>query len=187
MINLQKDEHYRGRYLLAHLLLENQLDNLPQRERKLIELCARRHAQRTHLTQEDIAPPSLGQRLADYVAQFGGSWTFIIIFILFLWSWVALNAWFLPRPFDPYPFIFFNLILSMLAALQAPIIMMSQNRAASHDRVRAEEDFEVNLRAEAEISALHEKLDMMRHEEITPFMKQVITRIDALEQASKRP
>jgi uncharacterized membrane protein len=107
---------------------------------------------------------SLGDRVADAIARFGGSWTFILGFIGFLILWTAGNAWLFSREaFDPYPFIFLNLVLSMIAALQAPIIMMSQNRQAARDRIDAAHDYEVNLKAEIEIMALHEKLDELRH------------------------
>lgn len=111
---------------------------------------------------------TVGQRLADRIAIFGGSWTFILIFLAVLLAWVVLNTVVLGRsgrPFDPYPYIFLNLILSMLAALQAPVIMMSQNRHASKDRVAAGHDYEVNLKAELEILALHQKLDMLRQKQ----------------------
>ena len=111
---------------------------------------------------------TVGQRLADRIAIFGGSWTFILIFLAVLLAWVVLNTAVLGRvgrPFDPYPYIFLNLILSMLAALQAPVIMMSQNRYASKDRVAAGHDYEVNLKAELEILALHRKIDMLRQEQ----------------------
>src|SRR5207248_11799164 len=108
---------------------------------------------------------TVGDRLADHVASFGGSWTFIALCLVALIAWTALNSivrtWEV-EPFDPYPYIFLNLILSMLAALQAPIIMMSQNRHAARDRVAAGLDYEVNLKAELEIMALHEKLDEIR-------------------------
>jgi len=105
---------------------------------------------------------TFGERLADRVATIGGSWGFIIGFGLFLLAWAALNTVVLVRDaFDPYPFIFLNLMLSMLAAIQAPIIMMSQNRQAAKDRLEARLDYETNLRAEAEIAALHEKIDML--------------------------
>ena len=108
---------------------------------------------------------SFGERIADDVARLGGSWAFIGGFMLFLALWVIANVWLLRiRPFDPYPFIFLNLLLSMLAALQAPIIMMSQNRQAARDRAAAEHDYAVNLKAELEIMALHDKLDQLRVE-----------------------
>lgn len=101
-----------------------------------------------------------GQRLADGLADFGGSWTFIGIFIGMLIIWMGINTIvFLTKPFDPYPYILLNLVLSCLAAVQAPVIMMSQNRQEAKDRLRAEHDFEINLKAEIEIRKLHEKID----------------------------
>ncbi|RKF39571.1 hypothetical protein BCY89_24455 [Sphingobacterium siyangense] len=103
---------------------------------------------------------SVGDRVADKVAEFGGSWTFIISFILFLIVWIAANIfWLNNKGFDPYPFILLNLILSCVAALQAPVIMMSQNRQEDKDRERARNDYMVNLKAELEIRELHEKID----------------------------
>jgi uncharacterized membrane protein len=105
---------------------------------------------------------TFGERLADKVAAVGGSWTFIIGFSLFLIAWAAFNTVILARhAFDPYPYIFLNLMLSMLAAVQAPIIMMSQNRQAAKDRLEARLDYETNLRTEAEIASLHEKIDLL--------------------------
>jgi uncharacterized membrane protein len=105
---------------------------------------------------------TFGERLADKVAAIGGSWGFIVGFGLFLIAWAVLNTIVLAtRAFDPFPFIFLNLMLSMLAALQAPIIMMSQNRQAAKDRLEARLDYETNLRSEAEIAALHEKIDLL--------------------------
>ena len=107
----------------------------------------------------------LGQRAADAVATFGGSWTFIAIFAAILIAWVGLNSFILvkyDKNFDPYPYILLNLFLSMLAAIQAPIILMSQNRQADKDRLNAEHDYEVNLKAELEIMLLHEKVDLLR-------------------------
>ena len=114
-----------------------------------------------------------GQRLADNVAAVGGSWAFIIAFGLVLALWMGWNV--LGRgagiAFDPFPFIFLNLMLSMLAAIQAPVIMMSQNRAAARDRMSAEHDYVVNLRAELEIMHLHDKIDAMRHRELLGIIK----------------
>jgi uncharacterized membrane protein len=105
---------------------------------------------------------TVGERVADRVAQFGGSWRFIIIFGVVITVWMALNvamlAW---SPFDPYPFILLNLVLSCLAAIQAPIIMMSQNRQTSKDRLRSEHEYRVNLKAELEIRNLHQKIDLL--------------------------
>jgi uncharacterized membrane protein len=110
--------------------------------------------------------PTLGERTADRVASFGGSWTFILFFMGVLFSWMALNvSGLFAEPFDPYPFILLNLVLSCLAALQAPVIMMSQRRQEEKDRRRAENDYMINLRAELEIRQLHEKIDhQMAHQ-----------------------
>jgi len=119
---------------------------------------------------------TFGERLADAVARLGGSWRFIIAFGVFLLVWVVVNVWLAIHPFDPYPFIFLNLVLSMLAAIQAPIIMMAQNRQAQHDRIDAGHDYEVNLKAEIEIMALHDKLDQLRNDQLV----QILGRIEAL-------
>lgn len=117
------------------------------------------------LLSENIEPEieerlTYGQKVADKIAEFGGSWVFIIFFFSFLLIWMAINIWVLStRPFDPYPFILLNLILSCLAAIQAPIIMMSQNRQEQKDRTRSEHDYKVNLKAELEIRLLNEKID----------------------------
>jgi CRP/FNR family transcriptional regulator, cyclic AMP receptor protein len=106
---------------------------------------------------------TMGERVADVVARFGGSWTFIISFFAFLLAWAAVNtAWILTAPPDPYPYVFLNLILSCIAALQAPVIMMSQNRQAVKDRLQADQDYQVNIKAEFAIQQLHRKLDEMR-------------------------
>jgi CRP/FNR family transcriptional regulator, cyclic AMP receptor protein len=119
---------------------------------------------RTHVSRnpnlEEEERLTFGQRVADRVATFGGSWTFIISFGVFLFIWIVINSIvLLSRAFDPYPYILLNLFLSMLAALQAPVIMMSQNRQAAKDRLKADLDYEVNLKAELEVAQLHRKLD----------------------------
>jgi CRP/FNR family transcriptional regulator, cyclic AMP receptor protein len=109
---------------------------------------------------EEAERMTLGERVADKVASFGGSWSFIILFGAVMAVWVVLNtAAFFSRHFDPYPYILLNLFLSMIAAIQAPVIMMSQNRQASKDRLKADADYEVNLKAELEVAQLHRKLD----------------------------
>jgi len=115
---------------------------------------------------------TFGDRLADRIAQFGGSWTFLICFGVTIALWMGLNSiqslW---HPFDPYPFIFLNLILSCLAAVQAPVIMMSQNRQAMKDRVQADLDYQVNLNAELQIRSLHLKIDELRTTELHDFFE----------------
>ena len=137
-------------------------------EKRVVERMTRRLQISRNTHQEFDDSLTIGQRLADRIAVFGGSWTFIIIFLSLLLGWIALNTLLLTRigkPFDRYPYIFLNLILSMLAALQAPVIMMSQNRHAAKDRLAAEHDYEVNLKSELEILALHEKLDTLREQQ----------------------
>lgn len=125
---------------------------------------------------------TMGSRLADRVANVGGSWGFIAGFFVFLAIWVALNSWILVKSqeFDPYPFIFLNLVLSMLAAIQAPIIMMSQNRQAEKDRIAASHDYEVNLRSEFEILAMQQKLDHLRGEQHETILAQQREILDLL-------
>jgi uncharacterized membrane protein len=111
---------------------------------------------------------TFGQRAADVVASFGGSWTFVGLFAVVLLIWVGLNAYLLAhrgKTFDPYPFILLNLFLSMLAAIQAPVILMSQNRHSERDRANAQHDYEVNLKAELDIMLLHEKVDQLREQQ----------------------
>jgi uncharacterized membrane protein len=124
---------------------------------------------------------SIGQRVADKVAEFGGSWTFIISFFFFMTIWIITNAvWLADKPLDPYPFILLNLMLSCLAALQAPVIMMSQNRQEDKDRRRARSDFLVNLKAELEVRSLHGKIDLLIAEEMKTLFKVQQTQLEIL-------
>ncbi|MFM2231159.1 MAG: hypothetical protein RL607_2417 [Bacteroidota bacterium] len=133
---------------------------------------------------------TLGQRIADKVADFGGSWTFIISFLGFLLLWIAFNVfWLQNKGFDPYPFILLNLILSCIAALQAPVIMMSQNRQEEKDRERAKKDFVINLKAEQEIRVLQQKLDHIlkhQHEELMALQYQQVQLMEKLLQEKDR-
>ena len=150
---------------LARDLLGTSYGELTSQKKSVIDLIA------------DQKPSGLGplakvderdgwEKLADRVASVGGSWGFIISFMIVLAIWVTLNSLLASRAFDPYPFIFLNLMLSMVAALQAPVIMMSQNRQGKIDRAAAEHDYIVNLRAELEIMLLHDKLDALRERDI---------------------
>jgi uncharacterized membrane protein len=150
---------------LAQKRFKISLDALPEREQRVVEHFGdRRHI--SHDTNLEFEQKlTFGQRLADQVAAFGGSWTFISIFAAILCCWVLLNTLILARQsssFDPYPYILLNLFLSMLAAVQAPVILMSQNRQGVKDRLDAAHDYEVNLKAELEILSLHEKMDELR-------------------------
>ncbi len=118
-----------------------------------------------NLNREFDQSLSFGERIADRVAEFGGSWRFIILFFSVMAVWITANSiYLLLQPFDPYPFILLNLMLSLLAAVQAPIILMSQNRQEARDRMRAENDYQVNLKAELEVRALSEKMDLLIHQ-----------------------
>ncbi|WP_037458620.1 DUF1003 domain-containing protein [Sphingobacterium paucimobilis] len=148
-------------------IVEKNNDNI----RKLHEIVRRTMEEEELIVDRLVHPPkeilSRGQRISDRVAQFGGSWRFIIIFIVILLVWIAFNTLALKgEQFDPYPFILMNLVLSCVAALQAPIIMMSQNRQEEKDRMRGENDYLVNLKAELEIRSLHQKIDILLEEQI---------------------
>lgn len=129
---------------------------------------------------------SFEQKIADQVAAFGGSWTFIIMFFAFIVIWMLINIWFLAtKPFDPYPFILLNLLLSCLAAIQAPIIMMSQNRQEQKDRQRGEHDYKINLKAELEIKLLSEKIDHLLVHQSKKLLEIQEVQIDYLEDLMK--
>ncbi|MBZ4191503.1 DUF1003 domain-containing protein [Niabella beijingensis] len=148
--------HYISKYLLRDI---HQLSEL---EDNVISSMTNQTVISDMIDEDDSNKPSLGQRLADRVSGFGGSWPFIISFVLFLLIWIFINIyWMHNKGFDPYPFILLNLLLSCLAALQAPIIMMSQNRQEEKDRVRSKMDYMVNLKSELEVRILHEKLDQL--------------------------
>jgi uncharacterized membrane protein len=130
---------------------------------------------------EDRNPPFVS-RLADKVASFGGSWKFIIAFSLFMFLWIVINVYLLRKAFDPFPFILLNLLLSALAALQAPIIMMSQNRKDEKDRQRAVNDYMINLKAEIEVRNLHGKLDLLMTEQMKTLFEIQKTQMDLMEE-----
>lgn len=145
----------------VHLHFDKSADELGDIEKRVLAKAHERKIISTDINAAIKAKSSTGQRLADGIARVGGSWGFIIAFLLFLVFWCLINTILLTtRAFDPYPFIFLNLVLSMLAAIQAPIIMMSQNRQAERDRFEAAKDYEVNLKAELEVLSLHQKIDM---------------------------
>lgn len=150
--------HFRRRYV--EKLLDEERGELSELDRQVLDSFEKGAStvQAGAAMFERI--PTFGERVADRVASFGGSWTFILLFIAILLAWMALNiSGLFAQPFDPYPFILLNLVLSCLAALQAPVIMMSQRRQEEKDRQRAENDYMINLRAELEIRQLHEKMD----------------------------
>ena len=154
-------EQYRAKKFVGYLEAEYQ--KLSELEHAVVSKITRRDRVSRQVHRDVETTMTLGERVADQVAQFGGSWRFIGLFGGILVVWMIINAWVLAsHPFDPYPFILLNLVLSTLAALQAPVIMMSQNRQAHKDRQHAQQDYEVNLMAEIEIRDLHDKLDSLR-------------------------
>jgi len=149
---------YRGRYIQS--MLESEKGELSSLDQEVLESLRQHELLASNVDAEFEQEWTLGERLADRIATFGGSWTFLLIFGAFLAGWIIMNSVVLyRRPVDPYPFILLNLVLSTLAAIQAPVIMMSQNRQEAKDRIRAQHDYQVNLKAELEIRHLHEKMD----------------------------
>jgi len=149
---------YREKYTESFLI--KQVGKLSEMERIVLDSLKDKSTLTDKIDGNDDQKMTFGQRIADKVATFGGSWTFIISFGIFILIWIALNiVWLANKAYDPYPFILLNLILSCLAAIQAPVIMMSQNRQEEKDRERGKNDYMVNLKSELEIRMLHEKLD----------------------------
>ena len=162
-------------------------DELGASERKALEHAVQRRSLVENPDRKLRTQATLGERVADRVAKLGGSWTFIGVCLLFLLAWIVLNDAVLgAHAFDPYPFIFLNLMLSMIAALQAPIIMMSQNRQEARDRLRSQHDYQVNLKAEIEIMALHEKMDALRSEQLAALLRKQQEQIDLLTRLLER-
>ncbi len=149
---------YRHEYVKS--LLEAERGELTALDKEVLESLKQQEILSRNPEVELQSSLTAGQRLADRVAAFGGSWRFLTLFAVVLVLWIAVNsAVLIVQPFDPYPFIFLNLVLSCLAAIQAPVIMMSQIRQEARDRLRATHDYQVNLKAELEIRHLHQKLD----------------------------
>ncbi len=166
----------------ARQLLQTELEKLPATEREVVErFIAGRHVARD-ITGQAEQDRTLGERVADRVAEVGGSWAFIICFGICLVLWILLNSLVLRAGFDPYPYILLNLCLSCLAAIQAPVIMMSQNRQAAVDRLRAQNDYAVNIKSELEILQVHEKLNQLREKDWETLVDLQNRQIDMLQQ-----
>ena len=167
--------------------LEDELGELSALDQEVVESLQQHELLTENIEQQFERKLTFGERLSDHIAEFGGSWKFIITFGAVLLLWIAFNAFVLMnRGFDPYPFILLNLILSCLAAIQAPIIMMSQNRAEARDRLRAENDYKVNLKAELEIRHLHEKIDHLLRRQYNRLFEIQQIQIELLEELSQR-
>lgn len=164
LLSISELNYFREKYISGFLLKE--ASELNELEKTVIKSLKNKHSVLPQY-EDDASQITFGQKIADKVAEFGGSWTFIISFMFFLVVWICFNAFILlNKGFDPYPFILLNLILSCIAALQAPVIMMSQNRQEEKDRQRSKNDYMVNLKSELEIRMLHEKIDhLIMHQE----------------------
>ena len=170
LIAISELNRYRQKYLENYLLKD--AGELSELERDVLKSMTNHELITKDPEEIDVNSYTLGQRLADHVASFGGSWRFIIIFGVFIVIWMLLNILYLhEKGFDPYPFILLNLILSCIAAIQAPVIMMSQNRQEDKDRERSKQDYMINMKAELEIRTLHEKMDHLVIQQQEELMK----------------
>jgi uncharacterized membrane protein len=180
---------YREKYTTEYLIKE--IGELSDLEKSVLASLSNNTTLTDKIEGDDQQNLTTGQKVADKVASFGGSWTFIISFGVFIFIWITINVfWLVNKSFDPYPFILLNLILSCLAALQAPVIMMSQNRQEEKDRQRAKNDYMINLKSELEIRTLHEKIDHFiidQQQELLEIQKvQVEMMADILKQIGKK-
>lgn len=183
-ITLAELNQYRRLYLTSLIIQEK--GELAIIDNDVINAIKNNSILSENIQDEIESELTFGQKIADKVAAFGGSWTFIITFFSFIIVWMAINVWFLAtKPFDPYPFILLNLILSCLAAIQAPIIMMSQNRQEQKDRQRSEHDYKINLKAELEIKLLSEKIDHLLVHQSNKLLEIQEVQIDYLEDLMK--
>ncbi|MBO3760236.1 DUF1003 domain-containing protein [Ciceribacter sp. L1K22] len=172
---------------IGQKLLGKTAEQLSAVERRVLKKARERRIVSADAHEDFLATATLGQRLADGIARVGGSWSFIFAFIAFLVIWALANTIFLTKDApDPYPFIFLNLLLSMVAAIQAPIIMMSQNRQAERDRFMAARDYEINLKAEIEVLALHDKIDIEVLVELRDARKQIDLLMEEVRKLSER-
>jgi len=201
VVNLIKTEHpdwsadgyicrndlsrYRNQYVED--LLEAEKGELSSLEEEVLNSIQAHQVLSTNIDKEFEQEWTLGERLADRIASFGGSWTFLIIFAIFITAWITMNSFVLfSHPVDPYPFILLNLLLSCLAAIQAPIIMMSQNRQEAKDRLRSQHDYQVNLKAELEIRHLHEKIDHLLSRQWERLVKIQEIQLDMLSELEQK-
>ena len=167
-------------------VLEDEIGELSALDNEVIQSLEQHEILSADISKQFEKKLTFGERLSDHIAEFGGSWKFLITFGAVIFVWIGANAVLLAtRAFDPYPFILLNLILSCLAAVQAPIIMMSQNRAEVRDRLRAENDYKVNLKAELEIRHLHEKIDHLLRRQYNRLFEIQQIQIELLQEISR--
>lgn len=181
-ISIDELNNYRRKYLSN--FIENQRQNLSIQDKEVLDSFKNRELVVADLGDNYFEKLTFGEKLADKIANFGGSWTFILSFFSFIVIWIVINLWLLSTmPFDPYPFILLNLFLSCLAAIQAPIIMMSQNRQESKDRFRNEQDYKVNLSSKLEIRLINEKIDQIliqHHQKVIDFQESQIEYLEEI-------
>jgi uncharacterized membrane protein len=188
-LSISELDGYREKYVSNYLT--GQRDELTSLEKTVLDSLSKQTTISDKIDADESIKLTFGQKVADKVATFGGSWTFIISFGVFLLIWISVNVfWLMNKGFDPYPFILLNLILSCIAALQAPVIMMSQNRQEEKDRDRAKKDYMINLKSEVEIRTLHEKIDHLilhQQEELMEMQKiQIEMMSEIIERIEKR-
>ncbi len=168
-------------------VLEEDIGQLSALEHDVVESLREHEVVSANINAQFDTKSTLGERMADHIATFGGSWSFIALFGVFLGIWILINLILRAQAPDPYPFIFLNLILSCLAAIQAPVIMMSQNRKETKDRARSEHDYKVNLKAELEIRHLHEKMDFLLKQQSQRLFALQELQIELMEELQRRP
>lgn len=167
--------------------LERERGALSELTAEIARRAAAHDATAAHVEQQFESEQTFGQRIADKVASVGGSWPFVIVFVAVLLTWIGANTLLLrAQAYDPYPYILLNLILSCVAALQAPVIMMSQNRASARDRLQADEDFKINLKTELEVAMLHDKIDHLLHVQWERMIEVQQVQLELLEELTRR-
>ena len=175
---------YRNAYLFK--IMEDEKGDLTTLEKDVIDKLTDYETISSDIEKEFTSDFTFGERVSDKIATFGGSWKFIFIFAFVLFVWIGINSYFLlSRPFDPFPFILLNLILSCIAAIQAPVIMMSQNRQESRDRKRAEADYKINLKSELELRQLHQKVDHLLVQQWERMVEIQEVQLEVLEELRK--
>ena len=177
---------FRNDYLVK--IMQDEKGDLTNLEKDVIEKMTDYETISSDIEKDFISDFTFGERVSDKIAAFGGSWKFIFIFAFILFVWIGINSYFLlSKPFDPFPFILLNLILSCIAAIQAPVIMMSQNRQEDRDRKRAEADYKINLKSELELRQLHQKVDHLLTQQWERMVEIQELQLEVLEELRKNP
>lgn len=177
---------FRNDYLTK--IMQDEKGELSNLEKDVIDKLTDYETISSNIEKEFVSDFTFGERVSDKIAAFGGSWKFISIFVFILFIWIGINSYILlSKPFDPYPFILLNLILSCIAAIQAPVIMMSQNRQEDRDRKRAEADYKINLKSEIELRQLHQKVDHLLIQQWERMVEIQELQLEVLEELRKNP